>query len=314
MNYIYNIPSDIVKNCDYSKIKIRVRSLEEILFFFEEFSDKNKEIYGFELTINNENINHILATDFNLSRFVKIPENTSIKLIWDADDYSKLSAWSDFLGKHRTIIYLNNPEIKQVKNISLMGYNLILNNSIFNDQNQEKLNEIIDFYFHNECLFSSVEPFHSLFSTWISGYGLNIWQLYDEDPTLLRYVKENKEVFLSSRTADLNNNEIDSSYENIFLKDKECRYCSAFRLCRGMAKSCCPILSCAKIINLSKIFQEKINSIRLNIIDDKYKSDEFIFSPSCLLIFYQSQEAFLKSFYEKKKHKIELIEEKCKLN
>ena len=229
---IYNIPATALGK--YKDKTVIVRS-DDARALTEAFSSVARE---------NLSVLQVLSKDCDADALLHLSDSAAIDLALDhpTEDFGRLYRFAELTQKHlvRVTVRVAPGMTKAVKIAQALNFSVKLE---INQPDAAVVDELIalaEYYLRGSTVSSPVEPFHSLFLSFLSGKPASLWSLQEEDTAVDRYVTDEGSVAFSKRLVSLGipENEFKGFLEqhtSVCLED-ECAACEFFSRCRGYFK------------------------------------------------------------------------------
>ena len=244
---IYNL-EDI--NYDWKKVIFKSSDLNNILIFNNLIKDKKMGHSSAELLLS-ENKN-IFDLDGDFSEIEKLSDGFQIKIHINSSNIKKLYLWRILLHKFNVtfVLHDSNKLKENLDKLAKLNFPIMFSYEFINNGDFiENIEDITDFYFHNEQLEIPIEPIHTLLQAWLNKSGNAFLDIYQ--------INENKYQYINSPNQY---SEAKVSYDKD-LYDK-CASCKSYKICGGDNKVGITNKVCEMLINLGVIFEDKLNEMQ----------------------------------------------------
>ncbi len=230
---IYSIPASAMNQYQDKTITVR--------------SDDARTLAKAFSTVPREKISSlkVLSLDCDPDVLLHLSDSVAIDLVVDhpTADFGKLYRFAELTQKHpvRVTVRAVPGMTKAVKIAQALNFSVKLEINKPDAAVVDELVALAEYYLRGSTVTSPIEPFHSLFLSFLSGKPTSLWGLQEEDPAVDRYVTDDGQVTFSKRLVSL---EIPENQLAGFLEEHlaacseadERAACEFFSRCRGYFK------------------------------------------------------------------------------
>ena len=230
---IYNIPAAALNK--YRDKTVTVRS-DDARKLAEAFSSRPRE---------NLSSLQVLSLDCDVDALLHLSDSAAIDLVVDdpAANFGRLYRFAELTQKHpvRVTVRAVPGMTKAVKIAQALNFSVKLEINQPEAPVVDELVALAEYYLRGSTVTSPIEPFHSLFLSFLSGKPTSLWSLQEEDPAVDRYVTDDGQVTFSKRLVRLGIPEDQfvgflEQHMSSCLEAGECARCEFFSRCRGYFK------------------------------------------------------------------------------
>jgi hypothetical protein len=183
--------------------------------------------------------------DCDADALLHLSDQIPIDLIVDEPtaEFSPLYRFAELIRKHpvRVTVKAVPRMTRAVKIAQALNFSVRLEIDQPEAAVVDELLALAEYYLRGSSVSSPVEPFHSLFLSFLSGKPTNLWSLQEEDPSVDRYVADAGNVVLSRRLISLGipEDQLEGALEkhvSACREAGECATCEWFSRCQGYLK------------------------------------------------------------------------------
>jgi len=187
----------------------------------------------------------VISMDCDADALLHLSDQAPIDLVIDnpTKEFSRLYRFAELTRKHpvRVTVRAVPGMTKAVKVAQALNFSVKLELGQPEPSVARELVALAEYYLRGSSVSSPVEPFHSLFLSFLSGKPTSLWSLQEEDPAVDRYITDDGKVTFSKRLGALGipENQFVSFLEQHMsrcLEAEECDSCEFFSRCRGFFK------------------------------------------------------------------------------
>jgi hypothetical protein len=256
---IYNIPASALKT--YHDKTITVRS-EDARAMVEAFSAVPRgKLWSLQ----------VLSMACDADALLHLSDSVPIDLLVDDPiaDFGKLYRFTELAQKHpvRVTVREGPGMTKVVKIAQALNFSVKLGINQPEAHGVDELVALAEYYLRGSAVTSPIEPFHSLFLSFLSGKPTSLWSLQEEDPAVDRYVTDDGQVTFSKRLVRLGIPEDQfvgflEPHMSSCLEAGQCARCEFFSRCRGYFKLPDEDCQCEHVKRLFAMLNEAAGELR----------------------------------------------------
>ena len=209
--------------------------------------------------------------DSNVDALLHLPDSAAIDLVVDDPEaqFSKIYRFAEFLQRHTVRVTVRGVPgmTKAVKIAQALNFSVRLEVNQPEGPVVDELITLAEYYLRGSTVTSPIEPFHSLFLSFLSGKPTSLWSLQEEDPAVDRYVTDEGSVAFSKRLVSLGipENQLAGFLEqhmSACSEADECAACEFFSRCRGFFKLPDKGYQCGRVKRLFGLLNEAAIEMR----------------------------------------------------
>jgi hypothetical protein len=256
---IYNIPAAALNEYQDKTITIR--------------SDDARRLAQAFSTAHRDNLSslQVLSLDCDADVLLHLSGSAAIDLVVDdpTADFGRLHRFSALPQRHwvRATVRAVPGMTKAVKIAQALNFSVKLN---INQPEAPVVDEFValaEYYLRGSAVTSPIEPFHSLFLSFLSDKPTSLWSLQEEDPAVDRYVTDDGQVTFSKRLVLLGIPEDQfvgflEQRMSARLAAEECAECKFFSRCRGFFKLPVKDYQCDRVKRLFSLLHEAAGEMK----------------------------------------------------
>jgi hypothetical protein len=187
----------------------------------------------------------VLSLGCDADALLHMSDSAPIDLVIDdpAVNFGSLYRFVELIQKHPVRVTVNAVPgmTKAVKVAQALNFSVKLELCQPEAPLVEEIIALAEYYLRGSTVTSPVEPFHSLFLSFLSDKPTSLWSLQEEDPAVDRYVTDDEKVTFSKRLGPLGIPEDQfvvflEQHMSACLEADECARCEYFSRCRGYFK------------------------------------------------------------------------------
>jgi len=230
---IYNIPAAALNKYQDKTVTVRSTNATALV---EAFS-----------TVPRDNLwsLQVLSMDCDADALLHLSDQVPIDLVIDnpTAEFSRLYRFAELTRKHsvRVTVQAVPGMTKAVKISQALNFSVRLEVNQPDARVVDELLALVEYYLRGSTVGSPIEPFHSLFLSFLSGRPTSLWSLQEEDPAVDRYVTHDGNVAISARLVSLG---VPEDRLEQFISERiaagketgECAACDFFSRCQAYFK------------------------------------------------------------------------------
>jgi hypothetical protein len=213
----------------------------------------------------------ILSLDCDAGVLLHLSDSAAIDLVVDSPkaEFGQLYRFAELAQRHmvRATIRGVPGMTKAVKIAQALNFSVKLEINQPEGPVVDELIALAEYYLRGSTVTSPIEPFHSLFLSFLSGKPTSLWSLQEEDPAIDRYVTDDGQVTFSKCLVHLGIPEDQfvgflEQHMLSCLEAGECAACDFFSRCQGYFKVPDKGYSCDRVKRLFALLNEAAGELR----------------------------------------------------
>jgi hypothetical protein len=213
----------------------------------------------------------ILSLDCAADVLLHLSDSAAVDLVVDSPkaEFGQLYRFAELAQRHmvRATIRGVSGMTKAVKIAQALNFSVKLEINQPEGPVVDELITLAEYYLRGSTVTSPIEPFHSLFLSFLSGKPTSLWSLQEEDPAIDRYVTDDGQVTFSKRLVRLGIPEDQfvgflEQHMSSCLEAGECAACDFFSRCQGYFKVPDKGFCCDRVKRLFALLNEAAGEMR----------------------------------------------------
>ena len=230
---VYNIPARLIDAYVGKNVIVRSPLPSELVYCF------------WRAEPNSIRFMQLLSTSEDTEVLESVAQAVPVEIVVNdpATEFQRLYNYSTLLDNHpvRIAIPVVPGFSKAAKLAVSLNYAVKLEMEQPDTELLGEVQELLDLYLHRSNVRQPVEFFHSLLLSFYRDETINIWQISEEDPDVVRYINDEGEETISKRFDGLKVPRILDAFVNRFgnyqvAEKRECYNCEFFGRCSSYFK------------------------------------------------------------------------------